>query len=94
MHQAEIMQNFFQTIIDDPRISSHHICLYLVLLHLWKHAGSPGIFELDRNLIMQLAKISSRATYDKCMHALHELGYIKYQPAIGYGKSKIKFSKL
>ncbi len=85
---------FYETIADDPRITVTHVSLYFALLNEWQIKHEPVLFELDRPAIMKAAKINSRTTYDKAMHALHDFGYIQYEPFYGCGKSSMVFRKL
>ena len=68
----------------DPRLSSSHISLYLALLYL--HTG--GTFEepvsTNKENIMQIAKISARATYQKCINELDDYRYIRYVPSFNH----------
>lgn len=84
---------FFETIGDDPRITTSHISIYLAMLSEHEQSGSAEIFPLNRARIMQLAKINARSTYDKIIHDLHAFGYIQYTPDFGRN-STIKFKKL
>ena len=81
MEQLDLFNNFCKAIEDDPRISSTHISLYLALLQRWHYAGEVNPFIIKRNLIMKLAKISARCTYNKYINDLQDFGYIIYQPS-------------
>lgn len=84
---------FFETIIDDPRITTAHISVYLAMVSEFENMGETHLLTVQRNRIMQLAKINARSTYDKVIHDLDQFGYIKYYPCFGR-KSKVKFNKL
>lgn len=75
------LNNFYKAAADDPRISATHISVYMALLHQWNVNGGINPVIIERNTLMKAAKINSRYTYSKCMHCLHEYGYIKYYPS-------------
>jgi hypothetical protein len=77
----EELSRFYRAIIDDCRISATHISLYMALFQCWNLNGfkSPVIFTSQK--IMPMAKISSRATYHKCLNDLVAFGYIRYIPS-------------
>ncbi len=81
MEQLTLFTNFCKAIEDDPKISSTHISLYLALLQQWHHSGEVNPFIIKRNLIMRVAKISARCTYNKYINNLQDFGYIIYQPS-------------
>jgi hypothetical protein len=87
------IEAFFETICDDPRITTAHVSVYLAMLSEFQREDTCGMLLVNRVRIMQLAKINARSTYDKVMNDLNDFGYIKYYPAFGR-KSKIKFNKL
>jgi hypothetical protein len=72
---------FFQAIANDAITGSTHICLYMSLFHLWSLNNFRDPVQASRPEIMKLAKISSSATYHKCLRDLVEQGYIKYVPS-------------
>ncbi|MES2331143.1 MAG: hypothetical protein V4539_16180 [Bacteroidota bacterium] len=84
---------FFDTIADDPRITTAHVSVYLAMMSERDIRGDPQTLAIERTRIMQLAKINARSTYDKVIHDLAQFGYIKYYPDFGR-KSKVVFNKL
>jgi len=64
----------------DPRLGTAHISLYVSLFAEWQKAPGSAV-SFSRPQLMAYAKISSRATYHKCMKELHDYGYIKYIPS-------------
>jgi hypothetical protein len=62
----------------DPRLSPVHVSLYLALLYLHAGGSAADPLSVDKETIMQVAKISSRQTYNKCLQELHDYGYIRY----------------
>ncbi len=55
--------------------------LYLAILLEYILKDSPQEMNIDRDILMSGAKISSRATYNKSIHELHDYGYTKYVPS-------------
>lgn len=86
------MKAFFETISEDPRITTAHVSIYLAMLTEFQNEECD-MYLVNRTRIMQLAKVNARSTYDKVMNDLANFGYIKYFPAFGRN-SKIKFNKL
>src|SRR5690348_3573800 len=73
--------HFYETIAEDQRISTTHICLYMALFRAWLATGCQNPVSLQRASIMRDAKISARSTYNKCLRDLHVYGYVKYMPS-------------
>ena len=87
-----ILDDFFENIADDPRITNTHISLYMALFYEWSQRGFTNPITFEKERIMQLAKISSPVTYFKSLKNLHEFGYINYMPAgHRYMKSTVYF---
>lgn len=72
---------FYDAAQHDAIISATHVSLYFALFHQWQLSNCINPFEIKRDKIMMLAKISSRKTFSKCMRVLHDTGYIKYIPS-------------
>jgi hypothetical protein len=81
MEQLKPLSEFFAAIENDPRISTTHIGIYAALLQYWKKHNYNNPVQAYSHDIMQLAKISARATYNKVIKDLSEFGYIKYEPS-------------
>ncbi len=72
---------FLNAIREDNRISPVHISLFIAVVQQWnKNNWQNPVGILTREL-MQLSKISGRATYYRALKELHEYGYIKYVPS-------------
>jgi hypothetical protein len=64
----------------------------MALFFQWSQYDFINPMEIDRDRVMQLAKISSPVTYFKNLNNLHEFGYIDYNPAgHRYTKSTVCF---
>lgn len=75
------LSDFFSAINKDGRISITHIGIYAALLQRWKEQEFAIPMMAFSSEIMALAKISSSATYYKCIRELNEFGYIRYEPS-------------
>lgn len=89
-----LLLNFYVKAYADNRIGVTHISLYMALLHEMVCSGGMDLFFVRTDTIMGLAKISSRVTYHRCMRALHEYGYILYEPSFRPGESKVSLIEL
>ena len=85
---ALLVTDFYSKAQLDNRITATHISLYVALLHEMVCVDSV-VLLLRPDVIMSLAKISSRVTYHRCMRALHDYGYILYEPSFRPGESKV-----
>ncbi len=77
----EQFTGFYEAILADPRIAPVHISLYMALLLAYLSHASENPIQIDREELMQHAKISARATYYKSLQDLHVFGYIRYIPS-------------
>ncbi len=87
MEQLKPLSEFFTAIENDPRISITHIGIYAALLQYWKKHDYNNPLQAYSHEIMQLAKISARATYHKIVKDLSEFGYIRYEPSFKRNQS-------
>jgi hypothetical protein len=94
MANDEWLHEFFETIGEDSRVCSVHVCLYFAIRYECTLRNYPEFLEAERARLMLLAKISSTVTYNKCMHDLHDFGYIQYSPFCGRRKSEVRLRKL
>lgn len=81
MVEIKQLSAFYQAIAEDKRIGSGHISIYMALFQNWNINQFMQPISITRQEIMTTAKISSRATYHKCMNELQEFGYIRYIPS-------------
>ena len=89
-----LLTRFYNKVHADNRISVTHISLYVALLHEMVCSGGIDLLLLRPEMIMDKSKISSRVTYHRCMRALHEYGYISYEPSFRPGESKVRLIEL
>ncbi len=81
MSQILELSRFYIAILEDARINTTHISLYMALFQKWNLEGFQTPIQVKRWEVMELAKISSSATYHKCLNQLIEYGYINYIPS-------------
>jgi hypothetical protein len=93
MEWQDQFTGFYEAIAEDPRMTYIHISMYMALLHLYVlHAGENPV-QVNRESLMQFAKISGRVTYYKCLNELHEYGYIRYLPSFNYYLGSLVYLK-
>lgn len=66
---------------NDNRIKQGHITLYLAFFHLWNRKFFKETLTINRELIMERAKIKSKTTYHNHLRDLDAWGYLKYYPS-------------
>lgn len=93
MDLSLLVADFYSKAVIDNRITATHISLYMALLHEMICVDS-GVLLLRVDMIMCLAKISSRVTYHRCMRDLHAYGYIIYSPSFRPGESNVRLIEL
>lgn len=81
MEKQEYLLAFSGRAMKDLRISKTHLAVYMALYYLWSQQQFEGSVSAYSSELMELAKISTRATYYTVIRQLHEYGYIKYQPS-------------
>ena len=81
METLKPFSDFFSAIKKDGRISITHIGVFAALLQYRVENGFSNPIKIISHDIMAIAKISSRATFYKCVHDLNEYGYINYVPS-------------
>jgi len=71
----------FERFHNDARIKQGHITLYLALFHKWNREYFKTTITINRELIMERAKIKSKTTYHNFVKDLNYWGYLKYFPS-------------
>lgn len=80
MNYIRHLTGFFDKVIADENLNPTHISLYLALFQCWNCNRFKNPVSIYRDDVMRISRISSKATYNKCINALHSKGYIKYEP--------------
>ncbi|MGV3696995.1 transcriptional regulator [Flavobacterium sp.] len=81
MNYIKHLTGFFEKVSNDRQLNPTHISLYMSLFQFWNYNRFKNPISISRDEIMRISKISSKATYHKCLKALHSQGYIKYEPS-------------
>ncbi len=94
MNYIKHLNSVFQQFSMDSRLNPTHISLYMALFQYWNINRFPDEFYINREEIMKMSKIGSKATYHRCLKNLHRWKYIRYLPSHNpYKGSKIKMPK-
>lgn len=95
MNYIRHLNAVFQQFSMDSRLNPTHISLYMALFQYWNINRFPEEFYINREDIMKMSKIGSKATYHRCLKNLHGWKYIRYLPSHNpYKGSKIRLPKL
>ena len=81
VQEAKHFNMLFKRIANDPELLTSHISLFTALFICWQRKNFTCPFSVTRKELMSYSKIASIATYHKCIKALHESGYIRYEPS-------------
>lgn len=81
MNYIKHLTGFFEKVADEKTLNPTHISLYIALFQFWNFNRFRNPISISRDEVMRISKISSKATYHKCLKELHALGYIDYQPS-------------
>ncbi len=91
MNYVKHLNEFLERIKADPRLNPTHVSLYFSLCRIWNISRFADSFFINREEVMVVAKIGSKATYHRCISHLNEWGYIKYYPSRNpYKGSRVK----
>lgn len=81
MNYIKHLTGFFEKVATDKTLNPTHVSLYVALFQFWNFNRFRNPISISRDEVMRISKISSKATYHKCLKNLHSLGYINYQPS-------------
>jgi hypothetical protein len=81
MNYIKHLTGFFEKVVQDKTLNPTHISLYIALFQCWNCNRFKNPISISRDEVMRISKISSKATYHKCLKNLHSLGYINYEPS-------------
>ncbi len=81
MNYIKHLTGFFEKVVIDKALNPTHISLYMALFQFWNCNRFKNPISINRDEVMRISKISSKATYHKCLKNLHSLGYINYEPS-------------
>jgi hypothetical protein len=81
MNYIKHLTGFFEKVAIDKMLNPTHVSLYMSLFQFWNCNRFKNPISISRDEVMRISKISSKATYHKCLKNLHSLGYINYEPS-------------
>lgn len=81
MNYIKHLTGFFEKVALDKVLNPTHVSLYMALFQFWNCNRFRNPISINRDEVMRISKISSKATYHKCLKNLHSLGYINYEPS-------------
>jgi hypothetical protein len=81
MNYIKHLTGFFEKVATDKTLNPTHVSLYMSLFQFWNCNRFKNPISINRDEVMRISKISSKATYHKCLKNLHSLGYINYEPS-------------
>ena len=91
MNYIKLLAGFFEKVSIDDRLNPSHISMYVSIFQLWNANRFKNPISISRSMIMRVCKVSSNATYHKCIRELNEFGYLKYVPSYNPYKGSIVF---
>ena len=91
MNYVKHLNSVFRRFSSDQSLNPTHISLYMALFQLWNMSRFADILYINRQEVMKISKIGSRATYQRCLKYLHQAKYIEYLPSYNpYKSSQIR----
>lgn len=81
MNYIKHLTGFFDKVATDTVLNPTHVSLYIAIFQFWNISRFRNPISISREELMRISKISSLATYHKCMKNLDAHGYIKYEPS-------------
>lgn len=81
MNYIKHLNAVFQQFSKDSRLNPTHVSLYMALFQYWNINRFPEEFYINREDVMAMAKIGSKATYHRCLRRLDDWDYIHYIPS-------------
>jgi hypothetical protein len=87
MNYIKHLSGFFEKVVLDYDFNPTHISLYIAIFQAWNQNRFVNPINISRDELMRVSKISSKATYHKCIKDLVKNGYIIYNPTYNPYKS-------
>lgn len=81
MNYIRHLTGFFERVAKDRLLNPSHIALYIAIFQFWNLNRFRNPISISRDELMRISKISSKATYHKCLKLLHAHGYLRYEPS-------------
>ena len=87
------LNTVFEHFNKDHRIKQGHITLYLAFFQKWNREYFKKTITINREQIMDRAKIKSKTTYHNYLRGLNDWGYLQYYPSFNPARgSEIKMA--
>ena len=67
-------------LLAEPNCRPHHISLYMALFHQWNSGRFPNQLRIERVILMQEARIGSKATFNTALRELESWDMLTYHP--------------
>lgn len=81
MNYIKHLTGFFEKVSKDFELNPTHISLYMAVFQLWNQNRFQNPIGISRDELMRISKISSTATFHKCIKELSKKGYVIYSPS-------------
>src|SRR6187402_3466471 len=81
MNYIKHLTGFFEKASNDFELNPTHISLYMAIFQHWNQNRFQNPISISRDELMRISKISSTATYHKCIKELTAKEYIIYTPS-------------
>ena len=81
MNYIKHLTGFFEKVSIDFELNPTHISLYMAVFQLWNQNRFQNPIGISRDELMRISKISSTATFHKCIKELSTKGYVIYSPS-------------
>jgi hypothetical protein len=81
MNYIKHLTGFFNCIAVEKSLNPTHISLYITIFQCWNINRFKNPIAITRDEMMRGSKISSTATFHKCIKDLQRLGYLDYNPS-------------
>jgi len=72
---------FYRMAASDDRLRPQHVSLYFAIVSMAKGESNTNTVAVTRRELMEISRLSSTATYHRCMRELERYGYIQYHPS-------------
>ncbi|WP_144962431.1 hypothetical protein [Gillisia sp. Hel_I_86] len=83
----------FERFNNDDRIKQGHITLYLAFFQKWNREYFKKTITINREWVMEKAKIKSKTTYHNYLKELNDWSYLQYYPSYHPARgSKVQMS--
>ena len=78
-----------ERLLTNPGSRPHHFTLYWALFFEWNSARFPEALQLDRERLMEAARIGNRNTYTATLRTLENFGLLIYHPSHSASGSRV-----